>query len=672
MKDKYRIIQLRKEIERHDRLYYVEARPEIPDRAYDALYKELEQLEAKHPDLVTLDSPTQRVGGQPVESFRSVRHTLPMMSLSNTYNKEELLDFDKRVKKLLEETPYTYVLEPKIDGVAISVRYEKGTLVLGSTRGDGRTGDDITQNLKTIRSIPLKLKPHGGLPDILEVRGEVYMNKTGFAQLNERRREAGEEPFANPRNATAGSLKHLDARIVRRRPLAALFYAVGETKVVELYTQIELLNTLRGYGIPTSVIFWQGNTIETILAYLDELASKRATFDFDMDGGVIKVNELALHERLGATSQSPRWATAFKYEPEQAETRIRNVVFQAGRTGVLTPVAELEPVSFSGTTVSRATLHNIDEMQRKDIRLGDQVHVEKAGEIIPVVTGVNLEQRPPKAKPIKIPKRCPVCREAVTRREGEVALRCLNLQCPAQLKSWIRHFAMRGAMDIEGLGEALIEQLVDHALISSPADLYRLDGATLSALERMGEKSAKNLLQGIEASKHRAFWRILFALGIRHVGARSARILAEHFKHIDELMSASIEQLEELDDIGPIVAQSIHDYFTHPQKKAFIEELKALGLNLRQTEKTLKTTSKLNGKSFVLTGTLSRFTRQEAGERIQQLGGGVTSSVSKKTDYLVVGENPGSKLDKAQKSGVSILSEEQFVELLNISDWTNT
>jgi len=660
---KRRIEQLRKEIARHDYLYYVEARPVISDREYDRLYHELEKLEEQFPDLVTPDSPTQRVGGQPLEEFPTVVHRVPMLSLSNTYSPEELREFDARVAKILGGRKYTYIVEPKVDGVAVSLRYEKGVLVLGSTRGDGRRGDDITANLKTIRTIPLRLlgeKP----PAVLEVRGEVYMTKEGFLKLNQEREENGEEPFANPRNAAAGSLKQLDPRVVASRPLDAVFYAVGEYEGVEFATQEEVLKKLRGFGLRVTPRYWKCRDMDECLQALEELKSVRKEFPFEIDGGVVKVNERKYYDILGATAKSPRWAAAYKYEPERAETVLRDIIVQVGRTGVLTPVAVLDPVFVSGSTVSRATLHNEDEIRRKDIRIGDHVLVEKAGEVIPAVVEVLKEKRTGKEKIFHMPKKCPVCGQPVVRRPGEVAVRCENLQCPAQLKRWISYFAARGAMDIEGLGEVLVDQLVDSGLVKSPADLYRLKKEDLLKLERIADKSAENLLRAIEESRRRELWRLIFALGIPHVGSRTAQVLAEEFGSLDALAEADRERLEAIADIGPIVAESIQRFFRDPRNRKLIRELKEVGVRTREPRRKASAAGPLQGKTVVLTGALSGYTRQQAEELIRRMGGKPSGSVSSRTDLVIVGENPGSKYDKARKLGVPIADEKAFVKML--------
>ncbi len=659
-----RIASLRQALERHNVLYYVVNSPEISDRDYDRLYQELERLEAQYPELVTPESPTQRVGGSPLSKFRQVRHRLPMMSLSNTYSYEELLAFDARIRKLLSGVAYTFVLEPKIDGVAISLRYEQGRLIRGSTRGDGRVGDDITGNLRTIRSIPLRLRTEQAPPALLEVRGEVFMTREGFVALNREREAADDEPFANPRNAAAGSLKQLDSRIMAQRPLDVILYGTGELDGIEFKTHQELLAALNAWGLKTPPRSWICGSMQEVLAALDELKSLRHVFPFDMDGGVIKVNQRSLYDVLGATAKSPRWAIAFKYEPERAETRLQAITVQVGRTGVLTPVAELEPVFLAGSTINRATLHNLDEIQRKDIRIGDRVYLAKAGDVIPAVVGVNIAARTGKERAFVMPFHCPVCGQDVTRQEDEVAYRCENLQCPAQLKRWLRHLAARGAMDIEGLGAALVDQLVDRKLVSGPADLYSLTREQVSGLERMAEKSAQNLLAGLEAAKHREFWRAIFALGIRQVGAKMAQTLEQHFADIDQLMAADLERLQQIRDMGPVAAQCIVDYFKVARNRTLVRRLQEAGVNFKRLASASAASARLTGRTFVLTGTLSRFTREQAEQAIRRRGGSVTSSVSKKTSYVVAGADPGSKLDKARSLGVPVLEESGFKAIL--------
>ncbi len=668
------IEQLRRELERHNRLYYVEARPEISDREYDALYDQLKELERQFPDLVTPDSPTQRVGGAPLKEFRNVRHLIPMMSLDNTYNFDELREFDARVRKLLPGERVAYVLEPKVDGCSISVRYEHGRFTLGSTRGDGTTGDDITANLKTIRAIPLALTPapvHPGElplpPALLEVRGEAYLPVAGFQQLNAARAKAGEELFANPRNATAGSLKQLDPRIVAARPLAAVFYAVGATRGIQFASQAELLEALRRFGLPTPQCWWLCDGIEAVIARIGELQRQEHELPYEIDGAVVKVNDYAQWQRLGTTAKAPRWAIAYKYAHEQATTRLQAITVQVGRTGTLTPVAELEPVFLAGSTIARATLHNEEEIKRKDIRVGDTVVIEKAGEVIPAVVGVVTAQRPPNAKPFDLFRhihgKCPACGGPIARDPEFVAWRCENIACPAQLKRSLEHYAGRRAMDIENLGEALVNQLVDQSLVRDVADLYDLRVEQLAGLERMAEKSAANVVNAIAASKDRELWRLLNGLGIMHVGEGAARKLAEHFGHLDAIAAADVEQLQRAPDVGEVMAQSIHDFFRNPRNQAVIAKLKRHGLNLRAAE-TAVATGPFAGKTVVITGTLQVFSREQAQDELRRRGAHVTDSVSKKTDYLVVGAAAGSKLEKARKLGVRILDEPQFIKWL--------
>ena len=589
-----------------------------------------------------------------------------MLSLSNTYSKEELLEFDQRTRKLLSNEPLAYILEPKIDGVAISLRYENGILVHALTRGDGTAGDDVTANVRTIRSIPLRLQTEHP-PEVLEVRGEIYFDKTGFEKLNLQRQEAGIEPFANPRNACAGSLKLLDATEVALRPLDALFYGTGACEGIEFNTHEELLDSLKAFGLRTTPVRWKESEPAALVQALDTLEAQQHDFPFEIDGAVIKVNDRSRYDALGATAKSPRWAVAFKYEPEQAETTLLDITVQVGRTGVLTPVAELEPVQLAGTTVKRATLHNEDEIRRKDIRIGDRVIIEKAGEIIPVVISVVGAKRAADSHAYELPQTCPECDSRVQRIEGEVALRCINLHCPAQVKSWLEHYAARGAMDITGLGESMVEQLVAHNLVNTPADLYQLNATDLVNLERTGERSISNLLEGIEKSKSRPFAKVLFGLGIRHVGKTAAETLAKAFPDIDALMQASSDELEDLHDIGPIVASSLITYFENSEAREVVEALRAAGVTLHRDEANTTGTA-LSEMTFVLTGTLETMTRDAAGDRIKALGGKVSSSISKKTSYLVAGEAAGSKLTKAEKLGVPVLTETELLKLIEIPD----
>jgi DNA ligase (NAD+) len=661
--DAARIAALRADIARHNRLYYVDAQPDISDSAYDALYRELIELEARHPDLVTPDSPTQRVGGAPLEQFEPVTHTVPMLSLDNTYSRDALSAFDERVRARLGNRPFDYVLEPKIDGVAISLRYASGLLVRGSTRGDGRTGDDITANLRTIRTIPLRLDTPDP-PSVLDVRGEVFIGSEGFRELNRERAESGLAVFANPRNAAAGSLKLLDSAAVAARPLDAVLYGIGAAEGLTCATHAELLGILKRMGFRTAEPFWLCAGMPEVFACLDTLWTQRHSLPFAIDGAVLKVNARALYAALGTTAKSPRWAIAFKYPAEQAETVVRAITVQVGRTGVLTPVAELDPVSVAGSTVRRATLHNSDEIGRKDIRVGDRVRIEKAGEVIPAVVEVITDARTGAERPFVMPDRCPACGGPVVRRDGEVALRCENLQCPAQVKRWICHVASRGALDIEGLGEALVEQLVDAGLVAGPADLFRLRHADLVGLKRMADTSAANLLRAIDAARDRSVWRLIFALGIPHVGARSARTLEAHFADLDALAGAPADALEALPDIGPVVAESIRGFFARPETGALLSALKAAGVNMRRHAAAPQAGSALAGQTVVLTGSLESMTREEAADRIRAQGGMPTSAVSRKTDIVVAGSAAGSKLEKAQRLGIRILDEAAFLKIL--------
>ncbi|MEW6249510.1 MAG: NAD-dependent DNA ligase LigA [Planctomycetota bacterium] len=664
---------LRAEIERHDRLYYDLGTPEITDQQYDALLVELRELEAAHPELRTPDSPTQRVGERPLAGFAHVRHAHPMLSVDNTYAPDELREFDARVRRVLRErgradAAYQYLVDPKIDGVAVSLRYEDGLLALGATRGDGFTGDDITQNLRTVRSVPLKLLG-AGWPRVLEVRGEVYWPRKAFERFNAQRAARGEPTFANPRNATAGTLKQLDSRIVARRGLAFTAHGFGELEPLPAVAQHSELNELlRTWGIPTSAHARVCPDIDAVIAFVAEWEPQRFQLEYDTDGLVAKVDQLALRRELGATAKSPRWCIAYKYAAEEAQSRILEVVFQVGKLGTITPVAQLEPVQLSGTTVKRATLHNFDQVRRLDLHLGDTVTVAKAGEIIPQVIAVDASLRPPGAKPIAPPPQCPECGGEAVQDEGGVYLRCINPACPAQLVERLRHFCGRDQMDIEGAGIKLIEALVAHGLVRSFADLYRLKERWLELLnlERMGEKSAQNLLDGIEASKRQPLARLLAALGIRHVGTNTAELLAERFGDIDALMAASADELQRVEGIGPEVAKSVYEWFSSDTARDTIAALRAAGLNMTQPRRARPAAgaSPIAGKTFVVTGTLANYARSEVENKIKQRGGKVASSVSKKTDYVLAGDSPGSKLEKARTLGVRVLTEAEFEELL--------
>lgn len=654
------VVRLRDEIERHNRLYYVHARPEIRDEEFDALLRRLEEIEKAHPELVTPDSPTQRVGGEPLEAFPSVEHSIPMLSMDNTYSVEELREFHGRVVRLLGEEP-AYVAEPKIDGVSIALRYSSGRFVLGATRGDGRRGDDVTANLRTIRAIPLRLM--GSPPPLLEVRGEIFFTSADFLRINEQRIEQDEVEFANPRNAAAGTLKMLDARLVATRPLRFMAWGFGLCRGFAPRSYAAAIAALAELGIPVNPLAKRFESLDPLIEYIQEFADRRHSLDYQVDGMVVKVDAFAQRDQLGSTSKAPRWQVAYKYAAEQAVTRVQSIGIYVGRTGALTPVAHLEPVRLAGTTVSRASLHNEDEIRRKDVREGDMVVVQKAGEIIPQVLGVKTEFRDGTQKEFVFPTTCPACGAPVHRDAGGVYIRCQNPNCPAQFKNILQFFANRHAMDIEGLGPALAEQLVERGMIRSLPDLYRLRAEDVAGLERMGAKSAANLIQSIEQSKERGLARLLAGLGIRHVGRRAAEILAEHFQNADKLADASIDEIAAVHEIGPVIAQSVHRYFHEQGGRQIIEELRALGVRLDERT-SLPTTGNLVGKSFVVTGTLESMSRDEAHERIRQEGGRVLSSVSAKTDYLVAGEKPGSKLDKARKLGIAVLSESQFMEML--------
>jgi len=658
--------ELRSLIRRYDHEYYALARPTVSDREYDRLMEELKRLEDEHPGLRSPDSPTQRVGGEPLEEFRTVRHSSPMLSLDNTYSEEELAAFDERVRRGLgrgaEDPPVTYAVEPKMDGVAVTVVYEDGRLALGATRGDGSRGDDITANLRTIRAIPLVLRE---VASPLEVRGEVYMTHAGFRRLNDRARAEGRPPFVNPRNATAGTLKLLDPRIVARRPLMVAFYNLVEGERHGVGTQLEALEYLRSIGLPTHG-GQPAEGPEGLMERVKEWESRRRELDFDVDGLVVKVNAFPLYRRLGATSRFPRWAIAFKYEAEQKPTRLLEIVVQVGRTGAVTPTAILEPVFVSGTTVSRATLHNADEIERLDVRKGDTVIVEKAGEIIPKVVRVVKELRPRGTRKFVFPTRCPSCGSELVREEGEVAIRCVNLACPAQRDRAIMHYASRGAMDIEGLGERVVLLLTGQGLVADVSDLYKLTADDLVPLERMGEKSAENLVAGIAESRNRELWRFLFALGIPNVGAHVARVLARRYGSVDALAAAGEEELTVVNEVGPVIARSVVQFFARPENRALLKRLARAGVRM-ESESHHAVERVLEGQTVVVTGTLQRFTRDEIKGLIEELGGHAAGSVSRKTSFVVAGEEAGSKLDKARKLGVPVLTEAGFLERIGRS-----
>jgi DNA ligase (NAD+) len=722
--------QLMAEIRRHDHLYYTQARPAISDVEYDRLYRELVDLENNFPELASPDSPTQRVGGEPVKAFRPVQHKVPMLSLDNTYSQEEARSFVKRVQKLLPDVELTWTVEPKVDGLAINLRYENGKLISGATRGDGVTGDDITSNLKTIRSIPLQFFPVKNAPRILEVRGEAYMRRAGFKKLNEDRIVAGEEPFSNPRNAAAGSLKQLDPRITAQRPLDALFYGVGQVESDEpVTTHQEWLKRLHELGFKTPSKIWLCHSESELFAAIDDLDKIRHNFEYETDGAVIKLNDFAAREEVGYTAKAPRWAMAYKYAPEQLQTRLNGITVQVGRTGVLTPVAELEPIFLAGSTIARATLHNEDEIKRKDIRIGDTVTIEKAGEVIPAVVGVVPSKRPADAAPFDfyshINGKCPVCGGPVARDPQYVAWRCQNLQCPAQATRRVEFFTARGALDIESVGGIVADKLVERGLARDPLDLFHLTVEKLGALnlgneesQRMfGDKNAEKACQAIERAKTAPLSRWLFGLAIPEVGKTTAVQLAAFHDTIEEVAESPLlrdviayhekteqarqarrenpgerEQLKQEADaaaqrlidagfaeksrrknekdsginteLGPVVARSVLDYFASPAGKDVLQRMRALGIHPKSQKVAANRGSQpFSGKTFVLTGTLPTLTREEASERIEALGGKVTSSVSKNTDYVLAGAEAGSKLDKAQSLGVPVIDEAEFLKL---------
>ena len=661
------IADLRDQIRRHDRLYYTEARPEISDFEYDRLFAELKQLEEQFPDLVTPDSPTQRVGGAPLKEFQSVRHAVPMLSLEKSDTLDGLRKFDTDIKKQFPGESIEYVLEPKIDGVSITCRYESGLLIQAATRGDGQTGDDITANVKTIKAIPLQLTK----PVTLEVRGEAYIPVAAFEKLNDKLRQAGEKTFPNPRNATAGTLKQLDPHIVATRPLSAVFYAVTGG---EFASHAEALETLNEFGLPTARFWWKCRDMDEVLARYDkdiiagndETKDLRTKVPYELDGIVVKVNSLDQQAKIPAKTRAPGYAIVFKPEHwiKPAETKLLDITVQVGRTGVLTPVAELEPVFVQGSTVARATLHNEEEIKRKDIRIGDTVIIRKAGMVIPEVVEAVAGKRTGKEKIFKMPDKCPACGGPVNRDPEFVAWRCENIACPAQLKRTFQHFAMRGAMDIEGLGEILVDQLVEKKLVRDVADLYTLTIDQLADLERMAKKSAGNVVVAIAASKNRELWQLLHGLGITHVGEDAARKLAGYFGRLDKLTGASVEELQQCEDIGPVMAESIHDFFQNPRNQEVLDKLKASGVTPKATSQKPKAEGPFAGKTVVVTGALVKFSRDSAKTALRQAGANVSDSVSKKTDFVIVGDDAGSKLEKAKKLGVKTLTEREFQEML--------
>jgi DNA ligase (NAD+) len=662
-----RIEELRALIRHHEERYYVHSAPEIADAEFDQHMRELQRLEAENPDLVTADSPTQRVGGRPVEGFPTVLHVEPMLSLDNAYSEDELREFDARVRRGLAEAgaapdPITYVCELKIDGLSIALTYVDGRLVRGATRGDGVRGEEVTSNVRTIRTLPLVLR--SGPAGTIEVRGEVYLPRAHFERINREREEAGEPLYANPRNVAAGTMRNLDPKLVAARKLSAFtYYAIGPS----FATHAETLEAMRAWGLPVEPHWRRCVGLDELLAFCHEWADKRRTLQFDTDGVVIKVDGMALRARLGSTSKFPRWAVAFKFPAEQKTTLLKKIDVNVGRTGAVTPFAELEPVFLAGTTVSMATLHNADDIARKDIRERDWVLVEKAGEVIPRVIGPVLSRRPPDSQPWTMPTECPRCGATLHRPEGEVVWRCENTSCPAKLRRGLEHFAARSAMNIEGLGESLIAQLVDSGLVKDYADVYALTQEQLEALERMGKKSASKVLAQIERSKTNDFWRLIYGLGIRHVGERAAQVLSRAFASIDELCAASKEQLQQTHEIGPVLAESVRSWLDEPRNRALVDRLRQAGVRMEvPLDQRVRKDDEgpLAGRTYVITGTLQSMSRDEATAAVERLGGKVAGSVSRKTTAVIVGAEAGSKAEKARELGVPMLDEPAFLKLI--------
>ena len=662
------IRKLREEVLRHEELYYVHDRPEISDVEYDALVERLRALEEAHPEFRTPDSPTLRVGGRPAEGFEEYVHRRPMLSLDNSYNIEDLRAFDERCRKLADGRAFEYVAELKIDGLSLSVHYEDGVLVRGVTRGDGRRGEDVTQNVRTIRSVPLRLKGAAAGEAEVEVRGEAYLSRKSFERINAEKEEAGEAKFANPRNAAAGTIRQLDPKVVARRRLDLFAYDVlrGERKAFS--THWDALEWLAAAGFTVNPHRAKCPDIEEVIKFCNEMEAKRDGLEYEIDGVVVKVNSAALQDEFGATAKAPRWAIAYKYPARQATTQLLDIIVQVGRTGALTPVAVLEPVQLAGTVVARATLHNEDEIKRLGLKIGDWVNIEKSGEIIPKILSVVESRRTGAEKPFRLPKKCPVCGGLVVRPEGEVVSRCTAADCPAQLKQNLLHFAGRRAMRIEGLGDALVEQLVDSKMVRDVADLYKLKLEDVAALERKAEKSASNLIAQIEASKGRDLPQLVYGLGIRHVGERTAALLARHFKSLEALKNASVEQIDDIHEIGLTVAQSVRDWFDDEGNVQLCERLRVAGVRTEIASGGVgeQSDEAFAGKQFVLTGRLETLTRDEARAAIEARGGRVTSTVSKKTDYVVAGEEAGSKLDKAQALKLNVIDEARLKEMLGL------
>lgn len=664
--DARRIGELREQINQHNYRYYILDDPQVPDAEYDRLMRELESLEKKHPSSVVPESPTQRVGAAPSDGFEEVRHRVPMLSLGNAFEESEVADFDRRCRERAEVDEIEYSLEPKLDGAAVSLLYQGGKLVQAATRGDGSSGEDITANARTIRNVPLSLSG-SGYPDRLEVRGEVFMPKSAFEAFNQTLRERNEKTLVNPRNAAAGSLRQLNPTLTAARPLAFYAYGWGEVDDMDRLesTQSGIMAQFRQWGIPTSSEMSTATGVEGCLAYYRRVGERRDGLAYEIDGVVYKVNRLDLREVLGYVSRAPRWAVAHKFPAQEEMTEVEGIDVQVGRTGALTPVARLKPVFVGGVTVTNATLHNEDEIRRKDVRIGDTVIVRRAGDVIPEVVKVVKARRPKNARAFQMPDDCPECRSPVERIEGEAVSRCTGgLVCPAQQREAIRHFASRRAMDIEGLGEKLVDQLYSAGIVKTVADIFALESEQLTTLERMGEKSAQNLIESIQSASEPSLDRLLFALGIREVGESTASALAAHFGSLERVTQASEDDLQEVSDVGPVVAAHVHNFFAEPRNRQVIETLRQRGVRWKETEALGDRPQPLKGETFVLTGTLAAMTRTQAKERLTQLGAKVTGSVSKKTSYVVAGENPGSKLEKAESLGVTVLNEQGLIELL--------
>jgi DNA ligase (NAD+) len=665
----HRVAKLREELNHHNYLYYVEAKPEISDQQFDRLMRELIDLEEKHPELKSPDSPTVRVGGEPIVGFKQVEHAVPMMSIDNTYNEEDVRAFDERMRKALGDESITYVLEPKVDGVASSLRYEKGLLVLAATRGDGRVGDDITAQAKTINAIPLRLHAGKNLPDILEVRGEVYMNNADFQRINSERQAEGLEVYKNPRNLTTGTLKQLDPKITAQRRLRFISHGLGEVNPLPTQSYWEWIKLLKTWRLPTNEHTSHANDIDAAIKIIEAFEKERGKLPYQTDGMVLKVDDFRQREKLGVTSKSPRWVIAYKYAAEQVQTVLKDVEWQVGKGGTLTPVARLEPVFVAGTTVSNATLHNIDQIRRLELHIGDTIVLEKAGEVIPYVRQAIPEKRPKGAKQVEQPEKCPSCGAKVEKDTDGPYIRCVNPDCPAQFVERLKWFCGRKQMDLENIGEKLVDQLVENGLVKTFADLYRLTKESLLTLERMGEKSAQNILDAIEGSRKNGLDRLLAGIGIRHVGNRVAYILASNFGSLDALAEATVEKLSEVNEIGPSIAESVHEFFNGKSGNHVIAELKAVGLDPKMEVKKPDAAEKLlfAGQTIVVTGTLPTLGRTEIEEMIVKLGGKASGSVSKKTSFLVAGESAGSKLDKAKQLGIPVLSEEEFLKKLDVN-----